>query len=102
MKITQAGLTVNIDSHTGIVSLYYIYPIKLSYMAEFQSVAEAYNIEVSSYQGKKSIRTQCTYAITGNSEEVFTKFRAVQKQLKILSRELKVETLKQQILSLQS
>jgi len=102
LQIKHQGLSVSIDTQTGQLTLRYVYPIKEVYMPEFQSVAEAYNISVESYLGKKSKRTQCTYVITANSEEAFTKFRAVQKQLKILSRELKIETLKQQVLSLQS
>jgi len=97
LQIKHQGLSVSIDTHTGEVTLRYIFPIKQCYMAEFQSVADAYNITVETYRGKKSQRTQCTYVITAPSNVAFQTFRIIQKQLKCLSRELKIETLKQEV-----
>lgn len=102
MYIRQQGLSVAINTHTGDITLRYVFPIKSCYMAEFQSVAEAYNITVESYRGKKSQRTQCTYIITAPSNVAFQTFRIIQKQLKCLSRELKIETLKQEVAYLKS
>lgn len=102
MQITQKGLSVAINTHTGDVTLRYIFPIKQCYMTQFESVAQAYNITVESYRGRKSQRTQCTYTITAPSNVAFQTFRIIQKQLMLLNRELKIETLKQEVVMLQN
>ena len=100
MQIKQNSLSVAINTHTGDVTLRYTFPIKQCYMAEFQSVAEAYNITVETYRGRKSNRTQCTYMIVAPSNVAFTTFRIIQKQLMLLSRECKKQTLEQEIAQL--
>lgn len=100
MQIKQKALSVAIDTHTGDVTLRYTFPIKQCYMAEFQSVAEAYNIVIDHYKGRKSWRTQCTYMICAPSNVAFQTFRIVQKQLMILSRECKKNALIAEIESL--
>ena len=100
MQIKQNSLSVAIDTHTGDVTLRYTFPIKQCYMAEFQSVAQAYNIVVETYRGRKSQRTQCTYMIKAPSNVAFQTFRIIQKQLMILSRECKKNALIAEIESL--
>jgi len=100
MQIKQNSLSVAINTHTGDVELRYVFPIKQCYIAEFQSVAKAYNIVVETYRGRKSNRTQCTYIINAPSNVAFTTFRIIQKQLMLLSRECKKQTLEQEIAQL--
>ncbi len=100
MLIKQKGLSVAINTFTGDITLRYVFPIQQRYMAQFKSVAQAYNIVVDTYRGRKSQRTQCVYVITAPSNVAFTTFRIIQKQLMILNRECKIDTLKQEVAGL--
>lgn len=101
LQIKQGAISVAIDTHTGMTSIRYTFPIKHEFIPQFESVKDVYNIRVESYMGKKSMRHQCTYIITAPSNVAFKTFRIVQKQLMILSRECKIDNLKQQVLQLQ-
>ena len=100
MQIRQKGLSVAINTFTGEVTLRYIFPIKAQYTPEFQEVAQAYNISVEAYMGRKSYNTRCIYTITATSDIAFQTFRIVQRELMLLSRQCKVQTLQQEIDSL--
>ena len=100
MQIRQKGLSVAINTHTGEVTLRYIFPIKATYVGEFQAVAQAYNISVEAFMGRKSFNTRCIYTITATSDIAFTTFRLVQRELMLLSRQCKVATLQKEIESL--
>ncbi len=101
MQIKEKGLSVAINTFTGDITLRYVFPIKQRYIAQFEQVAQAYNITIDSYRGRKSQRTQCVYVITAPSNVAFQTFRIIQKQLMCLSRELKIETLKEEVALLQ-
>lgn len=102
LQIRDRAMSVAIDTYTGDVTIRYTFPIKPQFIPQFESVKQAYNITIDSYMGRKSMRHQCTYIITAPSNVAFTTFRIVQKQLMILSRECKIDLLKQQVLALQS
>jgi len=98
----QNALSVAIDTHTGNVSLKYTFPIKQHHSTHFEQVAQAYNIRVETFRGRKSMRTQCVFCITAPSNVAFTTFRIIQRQLMLLSRQCKVDELTAEINSLKA
>lgn len=98
----QNALSVAIDTHTGNVSLKYIFPIKQNHRVHFEQVAQAYNITIDTFQGRKTLRTQCVFCISAPSNVAFTTFRIIQRQLMLLSRQCKVDDLTAEIASLKS
>lgn len=97
LKITDKALSVTIDTFTGDLTLRYIYPIKKAHLAEYQEVAQAYNITIDTCRNK----TRAIFVITAPSNVAFTTFRIIQKQLMILSRQCKVTQLNKEIANLQ-
>lgn len=100
MQMKQNALSVAINTHTGDVILRYTFPIKPRYIEQFKQVAEAYNITIDTFQGRKTMRTQCVFCITAPSNVAFTTFRIIQRQLMILSRQCKIDTLTEEMQSL--
>lgn len=97
LQVKHKGLSVDLDTFTGMVTLRYHYPITKDAIAEFTDVAIAYNLTIVSFRNKNF----AVYTITADSISAFETFRLVQKQLMLLSRQCKIVKLNAEIANLQ-
>jgi len=101
MQIRQGGLRLMIDDHSGNCYIRYVYPIKSQYFNVFKSQEESFGMIVQEtkreVKGKVRTRYQCSFDLSGNSLEIVPKFRKIQAELMLLSRNCKLNQLKDEI-----
>ena len=93
LTVRDKALTVHIDTFTGNTTIRYVFPVKKQFIQDFQDVAQVYSINIDTCKNT----TRAIYTITAPSNVAFESFRAVQKQLMLLSRECKIKELSAQI-----
>lgn len=93
MLSKEKGLRLQICSFTGYCELSYYFPVKKEFSNQMSEVAKLHNAEVENIKGKLYI----VYKDMGTSTSVISKFRIVQKQFMIHSRENKITSLQNQI-----
>jgi len=98
MSIKENGLQIDFCTKTGMCSLRYYYPIAKRHLSYYHEIKDVLGVKVDNI-GNKSF---AIYNIQGSSLSVISAFRAIQKQLKIISRTAKVTQLSKELALLQS
>ena len=96
MQVKAKGLKLDICTNTGNVLLTYHYPISVRYYAVMSEIATLHGCNIDCIKGKYYV----VLKEVGTSTAVISKFRVVQNQLMLQSREVKIASLQQEIQSL--
>ena len=96
MQVKAKGLKLDICTNTGNVLLTYHYPISARHYGLMAEIATLHNCKMECIRNKYYV----VLKEVGTSTAVISKFRIVQKQLMLQSREVKIASLQQEIQSL--